>query len=158
MTHRTEKTVQQEKPVPLEEVFEQPYWDGARNQELVVQRCLDHGHHIHPPMLNAPAWCASSLEWVSLGSEITGTLYTWTVVHRPFTPGFTVSAPYAVALCEVTGKPGLRIMGNLFGMDPSELIMGMQVALIWEQRGESSIPQWTVPQARSSMSEMRARR
>lgn len=143
MSRKGHVSMSQEKPAPLEEAFEKPYWDGARAGELLVQRCEPHHHLIHPPMLNAPAWCgAPTLEWVSLGSEIRGTVYSWTVVHRSFTPGFTAEAPYIVALCEVSGAPGVRIMGNLLGAHPDEVSMEMPVKMVWEKRGKSSIPQW----------------
>jgi uncharacterized OB-fold protein len=131
------------KPLPLEDADQQPYWDGANRHELVVQRCAACGKLVHPPGPGCP-WCgAGEFSWVSLGSEVDGSVYSFIVVHRPFLQSFVDESPYVVALVDVDDAPGIRITANIVDVDPSAVSIGMRVRMTWERRAPGrEIPQW----------------
>ena len=71
------------------------------------------------------------------------------LVHRRpprLPPSFVEDVPYVVALVDVDGAPGIRITGNVAGIDPVEVSIGMRVRMFWEERGPGrAIPQWQAP-------------
>lgn len=132
------------KPLPEDIAFEAPYWEGASRRELVLQRCKQSNIYLHPPLLGAPHWAPEEeLEWVSLGSDIIGTVHSFTIVHRAFNKSFVADVPYAVAMCDIAEAPGARIMANVIGLPPEDVHIGLKVKMFWEPRGEETmLPQW----------------
>jgi len=131
------------KPLPLDDLDQVPYWEAARQHQLALQKCLACGELVHPPGPGCP-WCGGAdLDWVNLGSDVTGTVYSFIVVHRAFLQSFVNDVPYVVALCEIEGAPGVRITANIRNIDPTDVHIGMRVRMVWEERTpDSTIPQW----------------
>jgi uncharacterized OB-fold protein len=70
------------------------------------------------------------LETVPLSSH--GTVYTYTVVHQA-APGFEV--PYALGYVDL--PEGVRVLGQIVGVEPEAVRIGMEVELSLEQFGEN---------------------
>lgn len=101
--------------------------DGTGN--LIGSRCRSCGAHFFP-IREACAGCLSQdLEDVKFSTE--GTLYTYTVV-RQSTPAFEV--PYALGYVDF--PEGVRIMGQIAGIDFDEIAIGMPMTLALEPFGE----------------------
>jgi uncharacterized OB-fold protein len=84
-------------PLPVPTYVSAPYWEGCRRGELLVQRCEECRRHVFIPQ-PACTYCFSDrLEWVRSSGR--GTVYSYTVVHRPQQPAFEV--PYVVAIIEM---------------------------------------------------------
>ena len=49
--------------------------------------------------------------------------------------------PYAIALVDL--DEGFRMMANIVGADPARVAIGDRVRLVFEQRGEVALPQFT---------------
>ena len=132
------------KPLPEAIAFEAPYWEAARRGELTLQRCVGYDVFLHPPQLSAPHWCpGAKLEWVTFGSDIVGTLYTFTIVHRAFNKAFLDDAPYAIAMCDIAQAPGARVMANVIGIPLDDIRIGMPLRMVWQPRGDDyMMPQW----------------
>ena len=133
------------KPTPLEDPDQQPYWDAANRAELALQKCESCGEFVHPPGPGCP-WCGGAdLAWVSIGTNVIGTVYSFIIVHRAFLPSFVEDVPYVVALVDVDGAPGVRITANVIGVDPGDVSIGMPARMFWEERSPGRrLPQWTV--------------
>lgn len=98
-----------------------PFWDGCAEGELRYQRCTGCGTANFTPTELCRGCASTALEWrVSAGL---GTVYTWTVVHRPVTPRFTT--PYAVAIVDL--DEGYRMLTNLIGIEAHAVREGMRV-------------------------------
>ena len=132
-----------DKPIPLVDLDQQPYWEAARKGELSIQKCKNCGEYVHPPGPGCP-WCGSkSLTWEQIGTEVTGTIYSFIVVYRAVLQSFVNDVPYAVALCDVDKVPGIRITANVVNCDYRSVHIGMPVKMVWESRSSDwSIPQW----------------
>ena len=74
--------------------------------------------------------CASRDAPVAYRSAETGTLYTWSVVHRSY-PG--VEVPFVSAIVDLDG--GLSFKGTLKGVEPDGLKTGMPVRLVFDDAG-----------------------
>ena len=65
-----------------------------------------------------------------------GRVFTWTVTHRPIDPAFANEIPYAVLVVELDEGP--RVVGNLLGLEPSELTLELPVVVEIEIAGPNA--------------------
>lgn len=97
------------------------FWDGLKEHRLLIRRCGRCGHLHHPPGPACPQCHAS--EWSAQPVSGRGVVHSFVIVHQPQLPAFTY--PLAVALVQL--EEGVRLIGNLPGMDPAAVRIGMPV-------------------------------
>ena len=120
-------------PIPdLDDAF---FWEGTRNEKLLIQRCGDCGALRHPP---APM-CArcGSLELDTVESTGRGTVHSWIVSHHPTEPD---AEPRVVILVDL--EEGTRLVSNLIDAALDEVHNGMAVDLVFVHHGEVTLPQF----------------
>ena len=108
-------------PVPRPSLAAQPYWDGTARHELRYQRCDDCGTIALRPAPVCGSCIGRSLSWVP--SAGLGSLYSWTVVHRPQHPSFVV--PYAPAIVEL--DEGFWLVSSIIGCPADALTAGLRL-------------------------------
>jgi uncharacterized protein len=122
-----------ERPFPVPDRDTAPFWEGARQGELRIQRCTVCRRHVFYPRAVCPHCMADSLEWVV--SAGTATVYSFTVVHRT-SEEFRAEAPFVVGLVELA--EGVRMMARL---DVAEAVVGMPVRVVFNRvSDELSLP------------------
>ena len=113
------------------------FWEGVEKGDLRIQRCLDCTMLRHPPRPMCPA--CRSLEWDAIVASGRGVIYSYVIHHHPPVYGF--ETPFAIALVEL--EEGTRIVGNVLGLEPAEVQVGMPVEVSFESiDGEWMLPQW----------------
>ncbi|HEU4361636.1 MAG TPA: bifunctional MaoC family dehydratase N-terminal/OB-fold nucleic acid binding domain-containing protein [Mycobacterium sp.] len=117
------------------------FWDGVNAHELRIQRRPD-GNLQHPPV---PAiWQDADKEVEPsdyLVSSGRGTVFSFVVHHAPKVPGRTV--PFVIALVEL--EEGVRMLGELRGVDPATVEIGMPVRTTYIDFPDSEAgPAWTL--------------
>ena len=112
------------------------YWEGTRNDELLVQRCTSCSTLRHPPSPVCPA--CRSLEWTAEPAPIRGTLHSVAKVHHPPSP--FQDGPYLICLVDLA--PGVRVATNLRDCELDDATIGMDVELCFEPAGEYRLPQF----------------
>ena len=132
-----------QKPIPLKNQDNHPYWDAADRHELMIQKCESCQHYSHPPG-PACAKCGSTeLSWENLGSEVNGTVYSFIVSYRPFLPGFQDDLPLVIAVVELEKAPQIKLIANVLNCNPEEVRIGMNVKMTWQDiTEERALPQW----------------
>jgi uncharacterized OB-fold protein len=110
-------------PGPLSE----PFWTGCARGELLFQRCTDCGTPGFPPAELCRHCLSAALTWEKSAGR--GTLYSWTVVHRPVTPAFTT--PYAPAIVDL--DEGYRFLTNLIDVAPDDIRAGMALRVLFTE-------------------------
>jgi uncharacterized protein len=115
------------RPRPAMNQDTQFFWDGCARGELLIQRCASCGTLRHPP--RPACGVCRSLEWDTQRSSGRGTVHSYVVHHYPPVPGF--DPPYVVVLVEL--EEGTRLVSNLVGVDPSEIVIGMPVEVSFER-------------------------
>src|SRR5258706_9537102 len=95
--------------VPVADDETRFYWDGLRRGRLLVQRCSGCDRHRFPPMPACPFCGAVDAGVVDVRPS--GTVYSWVVVHRPFSGAFADDVPYVVATIELGA--GCRILARV---------------------------------------------
>lgn len=112
------------RPVAPADSQTQAFWDATREGRLIIQRCTACGHHQHYPRSLCTACASTALEDVQAAG--TGTVYSYTVVHRAPHPAF--DPPYVVALIGLDEGPVL--LSNLAGAQ--SVRCDLPVTLVWE--------------------------
>lgn len=136
-------TMTYQKPIPLKDQDNQPYWDAADDHQLALQKCKDCNTYAHPPGPSCARCGSENISWEHLGDEVTATIYSYVISYRPFLPGFQDELPTIIALGELDKVPKVKIMCNVLNCDEKEIRVGMPVQMIWENITEDrALPQW----------------
>lgn len=103
------------------------WWEGFRNQKILIQKCSDCGVLRHPcrPMCGE----CQSMQWESIEASGKGTIHSFTVIHYPPVPGYDYPLP--VGLIDL--EEGTRIVANIKGCEPADIQIGMKVEGIVER-------------------------
>ena len=127
-------------PVPTEE--NGPYWEGAREHKLVLQKCTNCGLYSSQPRVICPRCHKDQFEWSQVSGK--GKLHSWSIVWQTTAPGFQDEVPYVVCHCAIDEEPTCYVTANLL-VEQSEydkLNVEMPVVIDFEDRGEAIVPQW----------------
>jgi uncharacterized OB-fold protein len=125
-------------PAPVPDAVSAPFWDGLKEQLLLVQRCPSCSTFYFPPTVVCSTCLGRSLEFVEVPPV--GTLYSRTVMHQAFLPSLQSAVPYVIALVEIDGAPGVRMMMNVAGPDADVAEVGASGRIVVEPRGEWMVP------------------
>lgn len=99
-----------------------PFWDATKRDQLLIQYCPQCGAYQFYPRIVCKN-CLSDVEWAV--SKGTGTVYSFSIVHKVFNPEFKDKVPFIVAL--ITLDEGPRMMTNLTGLAMEDVKIGMRV-------------------------------
>ncbi|ORI18717.1 DNA-binding protein [Rhodococcus sp. 1163] len=112
------------------------FWEGARVGELRIQRVED-GSLRHPPIPAIWQDKAAPIDYVVASGK--GAVFSFVVHHAPKVPGRTL--PFVVALVEL--DEGVRVLGELRGIEPSEVEVGLSVEVEFLRIDENfTLPAW----------------
>jgi uncharacterized OB-fold protein len=100
-----------------------------------LQRCTSCERLIHPPALRCQHDGATP-EWIALSGR--ATVESWTVNRHPFFRGF--ETPYVIAFVNPVEDKGVRVLTNLVGVAPDEVVADMPVRVIFERGGDNEEP------------------
>lgn len=114
------------------------FWDGVNAHELRIQKRGD-GTLQHPPV---PAlWADKEAPTDYVVASGRGTVFSFVVHHAPKVPGRTL--PFVIALVEL--EEGVRMLGELRGIDPAAVEIGTKVKATYIDFPEGdSGPAWTL--------------
>jgi uncharacterized protein len=122
------------------------FWDGTAVGELRIQRCARCGALRHPPGPMCPACGEASTASVAGGAggegytvaAGTGEVFSYVVHHHPPVPGKRL--PMVVALVQL--PEGVRILGEMPGVRPDQVRIGLPVRVTFTRAGDMSLPAW----------------
>ncbi len=100
-----------DKPAPHPTPLSAPYWEGAAQGELRLQRCTNCGKIRHYPQLLCDHCYSDQAEWIAASGR--GTVHSWTVAHHAFHPAFKGDLPYTLVTVDLPEGP--RALGRLDG-------------------------------------------
>ncbi len=130
-----------EKPLPAINEESRPFWEGCKRHELVLQRCQDCGAFVYYPRALCTACHSDRLRWEPVSGQ--GTIYSFTVCHRPAGPAFQGDVPYVVALIDL--REGPRMISNIVGIAPALVRIGQSVRVAFEDVTEElTLPKFIV--------------
>lgn len=129
------------KPLPAICDLTRPFWSGARQGRLLMQKCAQCGTvNFHPK-----PWCidcgSRELDWTEM--KQTGTVYSYTVSHAVAMNyfGWKEELPVILGLIDIDG--GARMYAQITDVRPEEVTVGMRVEAHFEPIGdEAGIPKF----------------
>ncbi|HLN78794.1 MAG TPA: MaoC family dehydratase N-terminal domain-containing protein [Nocardioidaceae bacterium] len=113
------------RPRPAVNLDNQFWFDAAKEHRLVIQRCASCKTLRHPPGPCCPE--CGSFEWDTVEASGRATLYSYVVAHHPKHPAFDY--PLLIAVVEL--EEGTRLITNLVGVEPGEVVIGMPLTVEW---------------------------
>jgi uncharacterized OB-fold protein len=113
------------------------FWDGAAAGELRIQRCAGCGAVRHPPGPMCPA-CGEPAGGGYLVAAGTGEVFSYVVHHHPPVPGKRL--PMVVALVQL--PEGVRMVGEMPGVPPDQVRIGLPVRVTFVPAGDMLLPAW----------------
>lgn len=120
------------KPVPTPSDLAAPYWEAARAGRLEIQRCASCRRWVHFPDVRCPSCGSTELGFEPVSGR--GEVATFTLVHRPFVPGFAADVPYAVGWIDLEEQAGLRVFADLVDVEPDDVRIGLPVEVTFTER------------------------
>ncbi len=124
-------------PVPTEE--SKTFWANAKRHVLSLQRCGQCGRYRFYPRQTCPNCLSDVYDWAQVSGR--GTIYSFTVVHRPAGPGFADMAPYVAAIIDL--EEGARMLTHIVRCPPDKVKVGMPVRVVFEDVSpEIAIPKF----------------
>ncbi|HEY3646441.1 MAG TPA: OB-fold domain-containing protein [Streptosporangiaceae bacterium] len=114
------------------------FWDGTAVGELRIQRCAACGALRHPPGPMCPA-CGEASDGGYTVAIGTGEVFSYVVHHHPPVPGKRL--PMVVALVQL--PEGVRILGEMRGVRPDQVRIGLPVRVTFTPAGDMSLPSWS---------------
>lgn len=124
-----------EMPVPRPTSVSEPFWNGLREGKLLIQYSPSTQRWVFYPRPLAPGSLADDLEWREVSGE--GTLYTFTVSHRPTAPAWQDAVPQIIGVVEVA--EGARVPTELVNVEPEAVRVGMRVRAVFAPSAEPEI-------------------
>jgi uncharacterized OB-fold protein len=110
-------------PVPTE--LSSGFWTAAAEHRLAVPCCESCGARFFPPERLCPT--CGSLDWEYADTAGSGTVSSYTVVHRAPSPYF--ETPYVLAVVDL--HEGCSILTNVVRTDPASVSIGMPVHVVF---------------------------
>jgi uncharacterized OB-fold protein len=122
------------------------FWAGTAAGELRIQRCAKCGVLRHPPGPMCPACGEASTAGVAglaghegyIVAAGTGEVFSYVVHHHPPVPGKRL--PMVIALVQL--PEGVRILGEMPGVRPDQVRIGLPVRVTFTRAGDMSLPSW----------------
>ncbi|QJR02304.1 DNA-binding protein [Sphingobium yanoikuyae] len=124
------------RPLPATDRDTLPFWTGGKDGRLLIERCNDCHHLIHPPT----GFCPQCEGRDTAPHAVSGraTIESFTVNHKQWMPGLTV--PYVLALVALEESPEVRLATNIVGCAPHEVEINMPVTVRFEQVDDLWVP------------------
>ena len=129
------------RPLPLSDELTRPFWEAAREHQLVIQRCPSCQAFQHPPRPACESCGGDELAWTPISGR--GQVYSFIIDRRLLIPSF--DEPYAVAQINPieTDDDAVRITANIVECDLDAIEIGMLVEVVFEDVDDrTSLPQF----------------
>lgn len=121
---------------PIPDERSAPFFDGAREGRLMLQRCTSCGVWHYPVRTRCPACQQASLEWAAASGR--GVVFSHGRPHR-VPAGLEARMPLTLVVVDL--QEGVRMSSNLIDADPARVRTGMRVEVAFEKlSGESVLP------------------
>ena len=130
-----------ERPLPVPTDDTKIYWQSARAGKLVIQKCDACGVPQFYPRPFCIACLSESMTWTECSGR--GTIYTFSVNHRPANEFMKDKTPFVVAAIDL--DEGVRLIANIVDSKIEEVSCGARVRVTFERASEEiTLPQFAL--------------
>ncbi|MBW2366761.1 MAG: Zn-ribbon domain-containing OB-fold protein [Deltaproteobacteria bacterium] len=117
-----------EKPLPAIQPWSRKFWEGTKQNKLLIQECKGCSEKIFYPRKTCPECWSSDLDWSEASGR--GKIYTYTVTLGGVEKKFAGDLPYVLAYVDL--EEGIRMMTRIVECDPEAVAIGMDVEVVFE--------------------------
>lgn len=114
---------------PRDRDRDEPFWTAAREGVLMLPWCNECDAAFWYPRPVCPRCLSDDLGWRA--AEGSGEVHAVSVQHRPGMGRDADDGPYAVAI--VSLPEGVRMLTNVIGCDPDDVVVDMAVRVAWHE-------------------------
>jgi len=125
-------------PMPASSELDAPFWQGLRDERLLLQRC----QHCRDWQWG-PEWICHrclSFELAYEDVEPNGIIYSYERVWHPVHPALKDQGPYLIVLVQLPHADNVRLVGNLLGDPRAPVSIGAEVDGVFEHHNEAESP------------------
>ncbi len=133
----TEAPVSYNKPLPKITEDNEGFWASCKEHQMKLQKCSSDGKFRYFPSPICPYCGSFDFEWTAVSGL--GSVYSYSVVHRPPSDAWLDKVPYVYAIVELAEGPLLP--SNIVGIDPEQVRVGMKVKVTYDD----VTPEITIP-------------
>lgn len=128
------------RPLPIPDADSAPYWHAANDGLLLLQWCIGCKKPRFYPRRYCPFCSSAACEWREASGR--GTVYAYSVVHRPPLPIFAADTPYTVGL--IVLEEGPRLYSTVDGAR-GQIAIGAPVDVYFDMVAEGvTLPRFRV--------------
>lgn len=132
-------TTTYDKPLPVINEDNKPYWEYCKKHELRMQKCSSCGHIRFPVSIICPRCHSLEAEWTKLSGK--GKVYSYVIYRMAYHPAYKNDIPYAVAIIEL--EEGPRMESNVTGCKPDDIKIDMPVEVYFDDvTADVSLPKF----------------
>lgn len=128
--------VVQSRRLPQLDAENTPFWTRGAQGELAICRCQQCRNYIHPPTAACPRCASTDVHAEAVSGR--GAVVSYSVNHQPWVAGQAV--PFVLCVVELDEQPGLWVMSNIVGCDPSSVFIGQRVQVCFEAQDDVWVP------------------
>ena len=128
-----------QKPLPIVDEDNSPYWEYCKKHELRMQRCNQCGYIRFPASIICPKCHSLEAEWVCLSGK--GKVYSYIIYRQAFHPAYENDIPYVAAIIQLDEGP--RLDSNITGCPTEAINIDMPVEVYFDDvTAEISLPKF----------------
>ena len=117
------------KPLPLTQPWSLKFWEGAKENKLLIQHCKDCNSTIFYPRKFCPECWSGNLDWIQSSGK--GKIYTFSTAYDMVEPRFWEDLPYTIAYVDL--EEGIRMMTRIVECKPEDIKIGMDVEVVFHK-------------------------
>jgi uncharacterized OB-fold protein len=110
---------------------EKPFWAAAKKHELTGYRCLNCGT-FYTKATDCVACRSPKMDWVKVSGK--GQVYTFTIYHQVYHPGWKEEVPYNASWILLDEGP--LMLSNIIDCKNEDIYIGMPVEVVFEDINE----------------------
>ena len=115
------------RPLPTPTDTSLPFFEGARERRLVLQRCPRDGFFFYPRS-HCPSCLGDDWQWEPVSGR--GNVYAFTIDRVGHDPALASQVPFSVAIVELDEGP--RMSANIVDCEVDTVSVGMRVEATFE--------------------------
>ena len=119
------------RPLPVPTALSAPYWEACLDGRLTHQHCGACDAAIFPPEPVCPTCLSLELDWRP--SAGTGTVYSFSVLHREPSAHFPLPSVFAI----VDLDEGYSVFSSIVECEHDDLAIGMAVEVVFDRVSET---------------------
>ncbi len=116
------------KPLPQPQKWSRQFWQGTKENKLLLKKCTGCGHIDFPPYMYCTECMSLEHEWIESSKK--GTVYSFSITYVGAPPAFTEDQPYTLVFVDL--DEGVRMLSRIVDCPSEDVKIGMEVEAVFD--------------------------